>query len=84
MHSLLDRSTILAGLVEELRPLLPSLGGALGDLCAGSGQAEAAEQALETAFMIRAAAEMLAERSSTPEGLAAGLYRRVEEVIDRS
>ena len=31
-----------------------------------------------------AAAEMLAERSSTPEGLAAGLYRRVEEVIDRS
>jgi hypothetical protein len=30
------------------------------------------------------AAEMLAERSSTPEGLAASLYRRVEEVIDRS
>ena len=30
-----------------------------------------------------AAAEMLAERSSTPDGLAAGLYRRVEEVIDR-
>lgn len=59
MHSLLDRGTILAGLVEELRPLLPTLGGALGDLCAGFGQAEAGEQALETAFMIRAAAEML-------------------------
>ena len=27
------------------------------------------------------AAEMLAERSSEPEGLAAGLYRRVEEVV---
>src|SRR3954470_4179104 len=59
MHSLLDRSTILAGLVDELRPLLPSLGGALGDICAGVGHNEAAEQALETAFMIRAAAEML-------------------------
>jgi hypothetical protein len=59
VHSLLDRSTILAGLVDELRPLLPPLGGALGDLCAGFGRAEAAEQALETAFMIRAAAEML-------------------------
>ncbi len=31
-----------------------------------------------------AAAEMLAERSSTPEGLAAGLYRRIEEAIKRS
>jgi hypothetical protein len=30
------------------------------------------------------AAEMLAERSSQPEGLAAGLYRRVEEAIGRS
>ena len=30
------------------------------------------------------ASEMLAERSSEPEGLASGLYRRVEEVIDRS
>jgi hypothetical protein len=30
------------------------------------------------------AAEMLAERSSEPEGLAAGLYRRVEEVTARS
>jgi hypothetical protein len=27
------------------------------------------------------AAEMLAERSSEPEGLAAGLYRRVEDVV---
>ncbi len=27
------------------------------------------------------AAEMLAERSSEPEGLAAGFYRRVEEVV---
>jgi hypothetical protein len=27
------------------------------------------------------AAEILAERSSEPEGLAAGLYRRVEEVV---
>jgi hypothetical protein len=27
------------------------------------------------------AAEMLAERSSAPEGLAAGLYRRVEEAV---
>ena len=27
------------------------------------------------------AAEILAERSSEPEGLAAGLYRRVEEII---
>jgi len=30
------------------------------------------------------AAEMLAERSSQPEGLAVGLYRRVEEAIGRS
>jgi hypothetical protein len=29
------------------------------------------------------AAKMLAERSSEPEGLAAGLYRRVEESISR-
>jgi hypothetical protein len=29
----------------------------------------------------RRAAEMLAERSSEPEGLAAGLYRRVEEAV---
>jgi hypothetical protein len=29
------------------------------------------------------AAEMLAERSSTPEGLAAGLYRRIEEAVER-
>jgi hypothetical protein len=27
------------------------------------------------------AAEMLAERSSEPEGLASGLYRRVEEAL---
>ena len=26
-------------------------------------------------------AEILAERSSEPEGLAAGLYRRVEEIV---
>jgi len=31
-----------------------------------------------------AAAGMLAERSSEPQGLAAGLYRRVEDVIDRN
>jgi hypothetical protein len=30
-----------------------------------------------------AAAEMLAERSSKPEGLASGLYRRVEEAFRR-
>jgi hypothetical protein len=30
-----------------------------------------------------AAAKLLAERSSTPEGLAAGLYRRVEEVLNQ-
>jgi hypothetical protein len=30
-----------------------------------------------------AAAEMLTERSSTPEGLAAGLYRRIEEAVER-
>jgi hypothetical protein len=30
------------------------------------------------------AAGMLAERSSTPEGLAAGLYRQVEEAVERS
>jgi hypothetical protein len=30
------------------------------------------------------AAEILAERSSEPEGLAAGLYRRVEEAVERS
>ena len=30
-----------------------------------------------------AAAEMLAERSSRPEGLASGLYRRVEEALRR-
>jgi hypothetical protein len=30
------------------------------------------------------AAEMLAERSSEPEGLAAGLYRRIEEAVERS
>ena len=30
------------------------------------------------------AAEMLAERSSTPQGLAAGLYDRVEDAISRS
>jgi hypothetical protein len=29
----------------------------------------------------RAAAGMLVERSSEPEGLAAGLYRRVEEAL---
>jgi hypothetical protein len=29
------------------------------------------------------AAEMLAERSSEPEGIAAGLYRRVEEALRR-
>jgi hypothetical protein len=29
------------------------------------------------------AAKMLAERSSEPEGLAAGLYRRVEETVER-
>jgi hypothetical protein len=29
------------------------------------------------------AAKMLAERSSTPEGLAAGIYRRIEEVVER-
>jgi hypothetical protein len=28
------------------------------------------------------AAQMLAERSSTPEGLAAGIYRRVEEAVN--
>jgi hypothetical protein len=31
-----------------------------------------------------AAAEMLAERSSTPEGLAAGLYHQVEGAVERS
>ncbi len=30
-----------------------------------------------------AAAELLAQRSATPEGLAAGLYRRVEEALNR-
>ena len=30
------------------------------------------------------AAKMLAERSSEPEGLAAGLYRRIEEAVGRS
>jgi len=30
-----------------------------------------------------AAAALLAERSSEPEGLAAGLYRRVEEAVER-
>src|SRR5712691_2803443 len=75
MHSLLDRSTILAGLVDELRPLLPQLGGALGDLCTGSGGAEAAEQALETAFMIRAAGEMLELDA------LADVSRLVEEVV---
>ena len=30
------------------------------------------------------AAKMLAERSSEPEGLAAGLYRRIEETVGRS
>ena len=30
------------------------------------------------------AAKMLAERSSTPEGLAAGVYSRVEEAVERS
>lgn len=30
------------------------------------------------------AAEMLAERSSTPQGLAASLYSRVEDAIERS
>ncbi len=30
-----------------------------------------------------AAAALLTERSSEPEGLAAGLYRRVEEVVER-
>ena len=29
----------------------------------------------------RRVAEMLAERSSEPEGLASGLYRRIEEVV---
>jgi hypothetical protein len=27
---------------------------------------------------------MLAERSSEPEGLAAGLYRRIEETVGRN
>ena len=30
------------------------------------------------------AAKMLAERSSEPEGLATGLYRRIEEIAGRS
>ena len=30
------------------------------------------------------AAKMLAERSSDPEGLAAGLYRRIEETVGRN
>ena len=30
------------------------------------------------------AAKMLAERSSDPEGLAAGLYRRIEETVGRT
>jgi hypothetical protein len=30
------------------------------------------------------AAKMLAERSSTPEGLAAGIYRRIEEAVERA
>lgn len=30
------------------------------------------------------AAKMLAERSSEPEGLAAGLYRRIEETVGRT
>lgn len=59
MHAIRDRSTILAGLADELRPLLQPLGGALGDLCSGVGNSEAAELSLETAFMIRAAGEML-------------------------
>jgi hypothetical protein len=29
----------------------------------------------------RHAAELLAERSSGPEGLASGLYRRIEEIV---
>ena len=29
----------------------------------------------------RHAAELLAERSSEPEGLASGLYRRIEEIV---
>jgi hypothetical protein len=29
------------------------------------------------------AAVMLAERSSAPEGLAAGIYRRIQEVVER-
>lgn len=32
----------------------------------------------------RQVAQMLAERSSEPEGLASGLYRRVEEVVKTS
>jgi len=32
----------------------------------------------------RRAAEMLAERSSQPEGLASGLYRRIEEALQTS
>ncbi|MCC7105631.1 MAG: Hpt domain-containing protein, partial [Chloroflexi bacterium] len=59
MHNLLDRATILGGLAEEIRPLLPTLGGALSDLCSGLNPALAAEQALDTAFTVRAAAEML-------------------------
>jgi hypothetical protein len=31
----------------------------------------------------RRVAEMLAERSSEPEGLASGLYRRIEEVVTK-
>jgi hypothetical protein len=30
------------------------------------------------------AAKMLVERSSEPEGLAAGIYRRIEEVVERT
>jgi hypothetical protein len=30
------------------------------------------------------AAQILAERSSTPEGLAAGIYRRIEEAVEIS
>jgi hypothetical protein len=30
------------------------------------------------------AAQLLAERSSTPEGLAAGLYRRIEEALEEN
>ena len=58
------------------------MGGGI-EICPGLGDMEPVVLTFEIPGDTEAetAAEMLAERSSEPEGIAAGLYRRVEEAL---